>query len=289
MVKNVPKKMTISELSRASQVPVSTIKYYIREGLFPTAIKIRKTKALYTEKHLNRIKLIKKIQGNGNMTLAQIKEITDLIDKEDGEDRIEINVGAKEFKTEIIKSATALFQQKGYDMVSITDVINNLNIGRSTFYKHFKNKKDLFIECIQHMVETEAEQLGLIYAKPEEGGAQTVYKQAELLYQMNPLWSNMINMLRAASAYNPDEFTDSLDAIVRRKIDIYENTINEGIKAGLIRKINARILAIIVLATIEYSPDYMVTLHGGQIDSKIIYEDIKDIFLNGILKSAGER
>jgi AcrR family transcriptional regulator len=284
IMKNVSQKMTISELSKVAQVPVSTIKYYIRKGLFPTTIKIRKTKALYTSRHLNRIKLIKKIQNKSNMTLAQIKEITDLIDKEDGEDRSEIHVGTEEFKTEIIKSATDLFQQKGYDMVSVSDVIQDLNIGRSTFYKHFKNKKDLFIECIQHMVETEAEQLGLTWATPEEDSTLTVYRHAELLYQLNPLWSKMINMLRTASSYNPDEFTDKLDAIIHRKIDIYENSINESIKAGLFRSINARMLAIIVLAILEYSPDYMIALHGDGIDSKKIFEDTKDIFLNGILK-----
>ncbi len=276
--------MTLSELSRVAQVPISTIKYYIRKGLFPTAIKIRKTKSLYTAKHLNRIELIKKIQNQGNMTLAQIKEITALIDKEDGEDRAEIHVGAEEFKIEIIKCATALFQQKGYDMVSVSDVIKNLNIGRSTFYKHFKNKKDLFIECIQNMVENEAEQLGLTYATPEEESARTVYKKAELLYQLNPAWSKMINMLRTASTYNPDEFTDNLNAILHRKIDIYENSINESIEDGLFRSINARLLAIIVLAFLEFSPDDMIALHGDEIDSKKIFEDTKDIFLNGVLK-----
>ncbi len=280
--------MTLSELSEAAQVPVSTIKYYIREGLFPAAKKIRKTKALYTAKHFNRIKLIKKIQSKGSMTLTQIKEITDLVDKEEGEDRSEVLVGAKEFKTEIIKSATALFQQKGYDIVSISDVTNHLNIGRSTFYKHFNNKKDLFIECIQHMVENEAEQLGLSFAKPEEESADIVYKQAELLYQLNPMWSSMINMLRTASTNNPDEFKDKLDTIIHRKIDIYENSINEGIKAGLLRRINARMLAIIVLAVIEYHPAYMEELHGEGIDTEQIYEDVKDIFLNGVLEKPAE-
>jgi AcrR family transcriptional regulator len=282
-MKNVPPQMTISELSRVAQVPVSTIKYYIRKGLFPPAIKIRKTRALYTRKHLNRIELIKNIQGKGNMTLAQIKEIIDLIDREDGEDRSEIPVGTKEFKKEIIKSATALFQQKGYDMVSISNVISDLNIGRSTFYKHFENKKDLFIECIRHMVETEAEQLGLTYAEWEKGSVNNVYKYAELLYQVNPLWSSMMNMLRAACSYNPEEFSSELDALIRRKIDIYESTIREGIKAGVLRNINARMLAIIVLAIVEYSPDYMISLYGDGIDTKQIYEDVKDIFLNGVL------
>jgi AcrR family transcriptional regulator len=206
-----------------------------------------------------------------------------LIDKEDGENRSEIPVGTKEFKKEIIKSATALFQQKGYDMVSISSVISDLNIGRSTFYKHFKNKKDLFIECIRHMVETEEEQLGLTYAEWEKGSVHSVYKHAELLYQVNPLWSSMMNMLRTASSYNPEEFSNELDAIIRRKIDIYESMINEGIKAGLLRNINARMLAIIVLAILEYSPDYMMSLYGDGIDNKQIYEDVKDIFFNGVL------
>ena len=283
-MKDVPKKMTISELSRVAEIPVSTVKYYIRQGLLPAAQKIRKTKALYTVNHLNRIKLIKRIQAKNQMTLAQIKEIIDVIDKENVENRSEIHVGTKEFKTEIIKSATNLFQQKGYDMVSISDVTHNLNIGRSTFYKHFSNKKGLFVECIQHMVENEAEQLGLTYAEPAEDSTQSVSKHAELLYQMNPLWNSMIKMLRTAANYNPEEFTDEMDTIIRRKIEIYESSINEGIKAGLLRNINARMLAIIVLAILEYSPDYMVALHGDGIDSNQIYEDVKDIFLKGVLK-----
>ena len=83
---------------------------------------------------------------------------------------------------------------------------------------------------------------------------------------------------------NPEEFTNELDAIIHRKIDIYESSINEGIKAGLLRNINARMLAIIVLAILEYSPDYLASLHGDGFDSNQIYEDVKDIFLYGVLK-----
>ncbi len=39
----------------------------------------------------------------------------------------------------------ALILEKGYDAVTIQDVIDRANVGRSTFYAHFQDKEDLFL------------------------------------------------------------------------------------------------------------------------------------------------
>ena len=57
-----PKHMKISELSAFSDTPVTTIRYYILEGLLPEPLKTAKTMAYYTEEHLNRILEIQKLQ-----------------------------------------------------------------------------------------------------------------------------------------------------------------------------------------------------------------------------------
>ncbi len=63
------KGMTLSTLSALSNIPVSTIKFYIRKKLVPKPKKSRGTKAYYSSKHLNRLKLIKKIQKESSMPL----------------------------------------------------------------------------------------------------------------------------------------------------------------------------------------------------------------------------
>ena len=51
-------KMKISELAMRSGLPVSTIKFYIRKKLLAKPVKTGGTQGFYTQKHLDRLKLI---------------------------------------------------------------------------------------------------------------------------------------------------------------------------------------------------------------------------------------
>ncbi len=41
----------------------------------------------------------------------------------------------------------ALVRERGYDAITIQDIANRANLGRTTFYLHFNSKDDLFISC----------------------------------------------------------------------------------------------------------------------------------------------
>ncbi len=45
----------------------------------------------------------------------------------------------------------ALILEKGYDAVTIQNVIDRANVGRSTFYAHFQDKEDLFLSEFETM------------------------------------------------------------------------------------------------------------------------------------------
>lgn len=74
--------MSISELSDHSDIPVSTIKFYIRKDLLPGPVKTGRTRGYYTLRHLNRLKVIQKCKKDGNMALDRIREIVQVIDQE---------------------------------------------------------------------------------------------------------------------------------------------------------------------------------------------------------------
>lgn len=45
-----------------------------------------------------------------------------------------------------------LIRERGYDAITIEDIVDRANVGRTTFYLHYKNKDDLFISCHEAIV-----------------------------------------------------------------------------------------------------------------------------------------
>ena len=64
--------MRISELSRTSDVPVATIKYYLRERLLPEGRRTSATQAQYDDSHLARLRLIRALLGPGGLSVARL-------------------------------------------------------------------------------------------------------------------------------------------------------------------------------------------------------------------------
>lgn len=50
------------------------------------------------------------------------------------------------------KALIELIDERGYDAITIQDIVERANIGRTTFYKHYNGKDDLFMSCHEAIV-----------------------------------------------------------------------------------------------------------------------------------------
>ncbi|MFI5819670.1 MerR family transcriptional regulator [Streptomyces rishiriensis] len=71
--------MRISELSRRSGVSVTTIKYYLREGLLPPGRQTAATQAEYDDQHLHRLRLIRALTGVRGLSVSTVREVLDAL------------------------------------------------------------------------------------------------------------------------------------------------------------------------------------------------------------------
>lgn len=276
--------MEISDLSRESGIPISTIKYYLRAGLLPKPFKLGKTKAHYTPEYLNRLKLIKKLQTEKKMPLKEIGEIIEMTDDWKGVGPDNGKYRKKNIRGVIVEFSIKLFRKKGYDNTTVADIVKATKIGRGTFYKYFKNKKELFIECVKDIIFNEAkikDAEGTIIGN--EGNLLTLFdKYSHAYFKEYPLWKDMINMLRVATMNDPDGFSDKLEEAIGLKVDLFQKGIKKFIGKRLFREVNPLVVSVMLLGIQEYCEEYFSRAAPGKRED--IRREINDILIYGLLK-----
>jgi DNA-binding transcriptional MerR regulator len=72
--------LRISELARATGVPVATIKYYLREGLLPPGTPTAPNQADYDDGHVHRLRLVRVLLEVGGLGIARARTVLTALD-----------------------------------------------------------------------------------------------------------------------------------------------------------------------------------------------------------------
>jgi AcrR family transcriptional regulator len=70
----------------------------------------------------------------------------------------------------------SLMQEKRYDEITVQDIIDRADVGRSTFYSHYQDKEDLMTSGLMHLMEILSEMV----AKPSAMGETRLLPTQEL-------------------------------------------------------------------------------------------------------------
>lgn len=72
--------MLVSELAERADVPLATVKYYLREGLLPPGEVVGPRRAEYDETHLRRLQILRALREVGGAPVSALQTIVDAVD-----------------------------------------------------------------------------------------------------------------------------------------------------------------------------------------------------------------
>ena len=243
--------MKISELSKKSKIPISTIRYYILEGLIPAPLKTGKTRAFYSGIHLKILNLIRYKQVEGRKPLNVIKEeiknrvaflqsnpkTTDLSsDKRDA----------------ILSSSIALFLEKGYAETSTSDIAHHAKMSKGTIYDNFSNKEEIFMACADRIFHDMYNDVWN-EIKEEKDMALRLAKRGKTFFSSYPQWISMMNLVKSLSVGDNHSFRAKFYQLIQQMVNPMIREIEHLKQEGLIRKdIDCVLAGYLLMGMAEY-------------------------------------
>ena len=270
--------MKISELSRRSKVPISTIRYYILEGLIPAPLRTGKTRAYYSGIHLKVLNLIRYKQIEEEKPLSVIKE--EIKNKVAfPQSNPEPSDLSSDKRDAILSSSIDLFVKKGYAETSTSDIAHHAKISKGTIYQNFSNKEEIFMACADRIFHDMYNDVWN-EIKGEKEMALRLAKRGKDYFSSYPQWISMMNLVKSLSVGNNPLFRAKFHQLIQQMVNPMIREIEHLQREGRIRKdIDSALAGYILMGMAEYGA--WLVMHENYFE-EIIMQSFMTIFSEGI-------
>ena len=99
-------------------------------------------------------------------------------------------------------SLMVLIQEKGFEALSVQDIIDRANVGRATFYAHFDSKEDLLASGIENLRESLKERQR--QARSAGGSDERLFAFSRELFTHAPAFPLEVSQLGPGRTYAQD-------------------------------------------------------------------------------------
>lgn len=264
-----PQHMKISELSKYSETPVTTIRFYIHEGMLPKPMKRAKTMAYYTREHISRLLKIRKYKEQDKLPLGSIKEILKKEKNIGFHDEAFSGMPLTSTRNEIVTTAVGLFREKGYGAVTIADIAVKAKISKRTFYQYFSNKEVLFSECLDSIFYDIGKDIPEL--KIETDGLKRLFLRAVHFMKYMDNMIDMLGLSRYEVLTGSDQFKERRDKALANFVEPIRKEMNLIINQNRTVLKDDVLLTYLYLGAAEYSYYYMLQ-YGRDNKSELIKE-----------------
>jgi AcrR family transcriptional regulator len=186
-------------------------------------------------------------------------------------------------RAQVLRHAKRIFARKGYHRTNVADIIARARIARGTFYLYFQNKKDLFEELLEQVVNELTHRIQRLRVGPAE---------ADPVDQLRANLTRVLNyvlaereltdiLLNHSTGFDHElddkiqDFYDRIAAMIKRSLDL-------GIEMNLVRNADTRAVSYAILGGIKEVIGMLS--RSSDVDSAALVEEILQFGLSGVAR-----
>lgn len=182
---------------------------------------------------------------------------------------------------EILEAAIRLFNARGYAVATTAEIAREADISEPTLYRHFKNKKDLFIACFESITEELLSAYREVYrnTRDDERGYLKGVTKVYLDFVANNPHKSMF-LVHLLSYRDDPEFDIIFKDFMDRSIEGVRRILESAKKKGILKsKIDISILAGMFVNQYFTVVSLMEFVELSNISDKLFYELMKDMLV----------
>lgn len=167
-------------------------------------------------------------------------------------------------REQLIDSAAALFESKGFDQTSMNDIARELGLVRSAVYHYFRSKEEILAALVESESVTPSNELEAIRAATDLTATEKLRRAIVSGVTRRLSGQSRFNMLSRLEPQIPEPLRPQYNKSRRHILDLYVQLIEEGIASGEFREVDPKIAAFSVIGMANwtsrwYSPSGSMT------------------------------
>jgi AcrR family transcriptional regulator len=150
----------------------------------------------------------------------------------------------------IIEATLRLYANRGYYLTNIREITRAVGISAPTFYRHFKDKRELFVETIEYVVRNFKKEIRASL-KSEKDLTRRSKIMFETFYAHYSKIGEILNQLRSGVIIGDPWSKDRLSRLYREMMENLIKELQGAIENGIVQPVNPVLLAYFNLAINE--------------------------------------
>lgn len=174
-------------------------------------------------------------------------------------------MGEPSTKISLIESAIRIFQQKGFQMTRVSDIVADAGVAQGTFYNYFKSKEEIFREiCNEFIVQVQQKFIErtehMFDGDTSDEVVQNVHQVVRDLFQIYHENLDVAELLFREGIGNGGIFKEIYEGMLALFLELIEEQVEKAINRGFIHIEDAQFGSVFLFGLFERSLLYFMLI-----------------------------